>query len=182
VKNDSGGDCHHQGKLRRAAVAAALVGTTLLAAACGGAHSTAPEAGSGQLTAQDVDAFAKCMRSHGLPNFYPSRASSESAGSPDQVLELGPWIFQVNDPGSPQFTAALSACRHLVGLPSGPPPMLTAAQIHSLVKAAQCMRAHGFASYPDPDIQNGHLIRQAPPSSIDTSSPQFQVAQQTCHA
>lgn len=69
-----------------------------------------PAAGSGQLTAQDVDAFAKCMRSHGLPNFYPSRASSESAGSPDQVLELGPWIFQVNDPGSPQFEAAQQTC------------------------------------------------------------------------
>jgi hypothetical protein len=164
-------------------MAAALAGTALLAAsACGGAHSTAPKVSNGQLTAQDVDAFARCMRGHGLPNFYPSRASSESAGSPDQALELGPWIFPVTDPGSPQFTAALSACRHLVGLPSGPPPTLTATQIRSLVKAAECMRGHGFPSYPDPDIQNGHLIRQAPPSSIDTSSPQFEAAQQTCHA
>jgi hypothetical protein len=195
VKNDSGDDGRHQGKPRQAAVVAALVGTTLrasvaaallgttllAAAACGAAHSTAPNASSGQLTAQDVDAFAKCMRSHGLPNFYPSRTSSQGAGSANQVLQLGPWIFPVTDPGSPQFTAALSACRHLVGLPSGP-PTLTAAQIHSLVKAAECMRAHGFPSYPDPDIQNGHLIRQAPPSSIDTSSPRFEAAQQTCHA
>jgi hypothetical protein len=209
VKYDSGGDRHHQGKLRRSAVAAALVGTTLRSAvaaalvgttlraavaaallgttllaatACGGAHSAAPKASSGQLTAQDVDTFANCMRSHGLPNFYPSRASSQGAGSANQVLQLGPWIFPVTDPGSPQFTAALSACRHLVGLPSGPPPTLTAAQIHSLVRAAECMRAHGFPSYPDPDIEDGHLIRQAPPSSIDTSSPQFEAAQQTCHA
>jgi hypothetical protein len=182
VEKDSGGG-HHQGRLRRAAVVAALVGTILLTAAgCGGAHSTAPKASNGQLTAQDVDAFAKCMRGRGLPNFYPSRASSESGNSPEQVLQLEPWIFQVTDPSSPQFTAALSACRHLVGLPSGPPQTLTATQIHSLVKAAECMRAHGFPSYPDPDIQNGHLIRQAPPSSIDTSSPQFQAAQQTCHA
>ena len=183
MKHDSGDGRHHRGRLRRMAVVAALAGTALLAAvACGGAHSAAPKASSGQLTAQDVDAFAKCMRGHGLPDFYPSRASSESAGSLDQVLELGPWIFPVTDPGSPQFTAALSACRRLVGLPSGPPPTLTAAQIHSLVKAAECMRAHGFPSYPDPDIQNGHLIRQAPPSSIDTSSPQFEAAQQACHA
>jgi hypothetical protein len=195
VKNDSGGDGRHQGKPRRAAAAAALVGTTLrasvaaallgttllAAAACGGAHPTAPKASSGQLTAQDVDAFAKCMRSHGSPNFYPSRTSSQGAGSASQVLQLGPWIFPVTDPGSPQFTAALSACRHLVGLPSGS-PTLTAAQIHSLVKAAECMRAHGFPSYPDPGIQNGHLIRQAPPSSIDTCSPRFEAAQQTCHA
>ena len=180
MKKDSGEDGRHQGKPRRTAVVAALAGTTLLAVtACGGAHSTAPKASSGQLTAQDVDAFARCMRGHGLPNFYPSRASSESAGSLDQVLELGPWIFPVTNPGSPQFTAALSACRHLVGLPSGP-PTLTATQIHSLVKAAECMRAHGFPSYPDPDIQNGQLIQKPLPSSIDTSSPQFQAAETTC--
>jgi len=183
LKKDSGEDRRHQGKLRRTAAVAALAGTTLLAVtACGGAHSTAPKASGGQLTAQDVDAFARCMRGHGLPDFYPSRASSQGAGSANQVLQLGPWIFPVTDPGSPQFTAALSACRHLVGLLSGPPPTLTAAQIHSLVKAAECMRAHGFPSYPDPDIQDGQLIRQAPPSSIDTSSPQFEAAQQTCHA
>jgi hypothetical protein len=76
VKNDSGDDRHYQGGLRRAAVVAALVGTTLLAVACGGAHSTAAKASSGQLTAQDVDTFAKCMRGHGLPDFYPSRAAT----------------------------------------------------------------------------------------------------------
>jgi hypothetical protein len=44
-----------------------------------------------------------------------------------------------------------------------------------------CMRAHGFPSYPDPDVQNGSLVREPLPTSIDTSSPQFQAAQQICH-
>ena len=182
MQKDSGKVARHRGKLRRAVVVAALAGTTLLAAACGGAHSTAPKASSGQLTAQAVDAFAKCMRGHGVANFYPSRAGSQSASSTTPVLQLGPWSFAVADPSSAQFTAALSACRKIVGLPSGPPPALTATQVHSLVKAAECIRAHGFPSYPDPDIQNGHLVRQELPSSIDTSSPQFQAAQQACHA
>jgi hypothetical protein len=183
VKQDSGEDRHHQGRLRRTALAAALVGTTLLAvAACGGAHSTAPKASSGQLTAQKVDAFAKCMRSHGVPNFYPSRAGSQSASSTSSVIQLGPWTFTGANLSSPQFTSALSACRHLAGLPSGPPPPLTATQIHSLIEAAECMRTHGYPDYPDPDIQDGHLVRPSLPTSIDTSSPQFQAALQTCRS
>ncbi len=182
MKYDSGDDGHHQGRLRWAAVAAVLAVAALLAAACGGAHSTAAKASSGQLTAQKVDAFAKCMRNHGLPDFYPSRAANQSAGSTSPVMQLGPWSFTVTDPGSPRFTAALSACRQLAGLPSGPPPTLTASQIRSRVKAAECMRAHGFPSYPDPDIRSGQPVGQALPSSIDTSSPRFQAAQQTCHA
>jgi hypothetical protein len=180
VKHDSGDDGHHQGGPRRAAVVAALAATTLLAA-CGGAHSTEPKASSGQLTAQMVDAFAKCMRGRGLPNFYPSRAGSQSASSTTPVLQLGPWSFAVVDPSSPTFTSAFAACRRLAGLPAGPPPSLTAAQIHSLIQAAACMRAHGYPGYPDPDIKDGHLVQPSLPPSIDTSSPQFQAALQTCH-
>jgi len=56
------------------------------------------------------------------------------------------------------------------------------AQLRSLIQAAACMRAHGYPDWPDPDVQNGRLIEQPPPPSIDTTSPQFQSAQQTCHA
>ena len=57
---------------------------------------------------------------------------------------------------------------------------MTRQQINNLVKFAACMRAHGYPDYPDPVVQNGSVEEQPLPSSIDTSSAQFQAAQQTC--
>jgi hypothetical protein len=52
--------------------------------------------------------------------------------------------------------------------------------LRSLIKAAACMRAHGYPGYPDPAVQHGQPCPCALPSAIDTSSPQFQAAQKTC--
>jgi hypothetical protein len=49
-----------------------------------------------------------------------------------------------------------------------------------MVKAAACMRAHGFPDYPDPQRGPNGGVEQLLPSSIDTSSPQYQAAQQAC--
>lgn len=62
----------------------------------------------------------------------------------------------------------------------GARPALTAAQLRRLIRAAACMRAHGFPGYPDPDVQNGAVVLQPLPASIDTSSPQFQAAETAC--
>jgi hypothetical protein len=50
------------------------------------------------------------------------------------------------------------------------------------VKFAACMRAHGYPDYPDPIVQNGGVEQSPLPSSIDTSSAQFQAAEKTCNA
>jgi hypothetical protein len=177
VKQDSAGNQRRRGGLCGAAAAAALAGITVTAAACGGgAHSSAPSAQPGQLTAQKLDVFARCMRGHGQPDFSFTRAPANSSLS---YIKLGQWTAQVS-PGA-QLNSALQACSHSLGLPTGPPPTLTAAQVRSLVRAAACMRAHGYPGYPDPDIQGGRLVPQSLPTSIDTSSPQFQAALQTCH-
>jgi hypothetical protein len=154
----------------------------LSAAACsGGPHSSRPVAQPGQLTVQKLDAFAQCMRGHGVPDFYFTRSPSRSSliSSNLTYIKLGQWAAQVA-PG-PQLRPALQACGHLLGLP-GQPPQVTAAQLRSLVKAAACMRAHGFPAFPDPAAQDGQLIQTPLPASVNTSSPQFQAAQQTCHA
>jgi hypothetical protein len=179
MNENSAGSRRHGGRRRHlAALAAALAVTALPVAACGGTRSTAPRAGSGQLTAQAVDAFARCMRGHGVSNFYPFPKGSVPTGP---VLQLGPWAFTNVNFSSPTFTSAFAACRHLAALPAGPPPPLTATQIQSLVRAAACMRAHGYPGYPDPDVKDGHLVQPSLPAGIDTSSPQFQAALQTCH-
>ena len=83
-------------------------------------------------------------------------------------------------PGTPHLSTALNSCKHL--LPGGGPAPITRKQMDSMVKFAACMRSHGYPDYPDPQFQNGGVIEQPLPSSIDTSSPQFQAAQQTCNA
>ena len=75
---------------------------------------------------------------------------------------------------------AMKACRHL--LPHGTPP--SAAELHQAfiqgVKAAQCMRSHGYPTWPDPTDQYGYNTQPLPPANIDTSSPQFQAAAKAC--
>ena len=168
-------------RARRALAVAALAGPALLAAGCGGGlPAAAPSASHGLPTAAMLDSFASCVRSHGVPNFYFSRNTHSAADTPDNLLKIGPWVAPAN-PSSPQFQAALKACQHLI-----PRPQLSAAQQQALqrrlLKQAACMRAHGYPGYPDPGVQSGGgIIQPTLPSSIDTSSPQFQAALQACN-
>jgi subtilase family serine protease len=101
-----------------------LIGTAMLAAGCGGGSSGQAVTGQGstktaagssgtQIVSKATEfsqalAFAKCMRSHGEPNFPdPTR----KGGSVREKLTPGV------DPNSPQSTAAMNACKHL--LPNG---------------------------------------------------------------
>jgi hypothetical protein len=168
------------GLTRAALLSAALAGAALLAAGCGGGSpAAAPSAHPGQLTAQTMNVFAQCMRSHGVPDFYFSRTGSTAAAGLTSVIELGQWVAPAN-PSSPQFQQALKACQHLL-----PMHLPTAAQLQQQlrreVQAAACMRAHGYPDYPDPSAQDGHMVRPQLPAGIDTSSPQFLAALQTCN-
>ncbi len=167
------------GSRRLGIFAAVLAGAALLAAACGGGGSSAAEPGasSRQLSTPKIDAFAQCIRGHGFPDFYFSKATPSS---PDTMFGYAfPASINV---GSAQFQIAMSACRHFVGVPSGPPPGVTAAQLRSLVRAAQCMRTHGYPGYPDPIVRNGGIGVPAMPSSVDTNSSQFLAALKKCGA
>jgi hypothetical protein len=176
---DTGGSRRCKARLQRLVVVAVLTGSAVLAAACsGGSHTTVSSASSGQLTAPKLDAFAQCVRSHGVPNFY---FAGKASGTGSGAHVFGYSIPAGINPYSSQFQAAMSACRHLVGGPAGPPPGLTAAQLRGLVKAAACVRAHGYPTFPDPTV-HGALTSWAAPAGVDTSSPQFQSALRTCHA
>jgi hypothetical protein len=154
-----------------AALAAALAGAVLLAA-CGSASSSS---GLGPSTVQQkLAALTQCMRGHGQSNFY---AAVESASS-GNAKGISYFHFTGGKPGSPQYKSAMAACTHL--LAGNPPPPATKQQIDSAVKSAQCMHAHGFPSYPEPDVHNGQILMVPLPSSIDISSPQFHAAAKTC--
>jgi hypothetical protein len=181
--NDSPGDCRGprgRSRLGRAALAtAAAAATVLLAAACGdGRPAAAPSAFPSEWTVQKVDAFAQCVRGHGVAGFYFSRKNASAADSTATGLSLPGWISTPITPGSPVLQSALKACHHLLGLHGQ--PVATSGQLRSQLKAAACLRAHGYPGYPDPSELNGQIVEPPLPTSIDTSSPRFQAAQQTC--
>ena len=75
------------------------------------------------------------MRAHGVSNF------------PDDL----DWrnVPGIN-PSAPTFRSALTACQDLLPV-KAPPPAAPNAQTHAkLVRLANCLRAHGYPTIPDP--------------------------------
>lgn len=137
----------------------------------------------------DALKFSQCMRSHGLPNF-----PDPSPG--------GGFVFPAGSgvtPGSPAFQAAQAKCQKYN---PAPPGLGAGTQTHpaqqwlsQMVRAAACMRRHGYPDFPDPRtsipsdafgpggtgvISNIDGVIFLFPSSIDTTSPQFYRAADAC--
>jgi len=163
----------------------ALAGLVVVAAGCGSPNgpavaSSASRTGkttststrsSSRAMAQAL-AYARCMRSHGVPDF-PDPTPGPGGG----------FAFQINGgPGSdldrndPRREAADAACRSL--LPGGEQaPAPSAQKLAAEVKWAQCMRSHGLPDFPDPNAQGAFDS-----SRFDDSSPAFQTASKACTA
>jgi hypothetical protein len=163
-----------------------VVGTLgLLLAACGGGSGPPGVASLGATTTsttyvaqgtshpsrlQNAVTFSQCMRSHGVVNF-PSPVTQASGKF---TLDITPAMTH-----SPHFASAFAYCRTLV--PSSRQALtITPADQADYLKAAACIRSHGFASFPDPTFTNGTVHFPATPG-IDQNSPQFQKAIATCH-
>src|SRR5258708_25317683 len=114
--------------------------------------------------------FPRCVRQHGVTN-YPDPDSSGHLPAGGKQIALS----------SPQFPAAETACTHL--LSSGAETQGDQQKIAFALKVAQCMRRHGFPTYPDPTISSprgpGSGIRFEG-TGIDTKSPRFQTAEINC--
>jgi hypothetical protein len=142
-------------------------------------HSEAAIAGPGGPEAQKkMVAFAQCIRSHGLPDFpEPSEGRLIVKGTSKNGL----------NPGSPQFQAAMKACRSLAPAPKLSPQQTAAMQAQAL-KFSECMRSHGVPNFPDPKFEGGgvrlSLNRSSGSASsgstLNPQSPQFQAAQKAC--
>ncbi len=137
---------------------------SLLAASCGGSpgsqvaqlgttttQNSSPSGGSAH---EQALAFARCVRSHGVP-LWPD---PESNGTFDKS-KLTPHQLGV---GSSQIAAAERACRSLAPTYSATP------QPHVLAQAlrfSRCMRARGATSFPDPESNGAIVIPHAMESS-----------------
>lgn len=157
-------------------IVAALAGVALVVAACGGSHAAGSGAGPAQDLSQQLTAYASCIRSHGVPNFYISWAGT-AAPTPGSIREGASGLVIPPDT-SP---SAQKACQHL--LPRRDLP--NAGELHhqfiQALKTARCMRAHGYPTWPDPTVKDG-VVPNFIPSGIDTNSPQFNRAAKTCGA
>jgi hypothetical protein len=156
----------NQGSRRRpwrAIIPAAAAGIALLAVACSGGGSPPAAARSSDLA--KALAYAKCMRSHGAPDW-------PDPNSQGQFFKTTANRADFHAPAS-----AYPACVHL--LPDG--GQITPAEQHQVtllaLKFAGCMRSHGIADFPDP---TGGGFEFVPPAGFNPQSPQVQAAQQAC--
>jgi hypothetical protein len=178
-------------------VAAAIVGLSVLLAACGGTASptvanisttTAPTAGSanspsGNTGAQlDLDRFVFCMRHHGVPNF-PDLVTTPNGGSVPVGSTSG------IDKNSQKVQAALAMCQKILppdqrasGTAASLPPTITPQDEVDYLKVTGCMRAHGFPDFPDPGFFGNNVRFALPPGMNATigNSPQFLRAREIC--
>lgn len=140
----------------------------LLAAGCTRPGAVTPGQTRQHLLAQAL-AYARCMRSHGVPDY---RDPTTSGGG----ISLNPG--KGVDPNTPQFRAAQQACRTLLPGPGGLSPEQRAEARQDGLRMAECMHAHGFPTFPEPNSEG--VITITPADGIDTSSPRYKSAAQVC--
>ncbi len=156
---------------RRAVALAVLAGAALVTAAC-----SSPSAGGGgtAATAESATyraniAFAQCMRTHGVPDFPDPQPGSNFAvsGAPVGAAAQTP------------SGKAYNTCKYL--LPNGSSSSSNSVSTRELaegVALAQCLRAHGEPSFPDPTVVNGGLSFDF--TGVNTS--QFNAAASACRS
>jgi len=136
-----------------------------------GGDGSAPE--STASAQQKLVAYARCMRSHGVPSFpEPVEGAIALHGGPGNGL----------DPGSSQFKSADRVCRTLLPEGGKPSPQRRKEAEERALKFSACMRSHGVPNFPEPEFQGGgvRLRLKAGPGGLDPRSPQFQAAQKAC--
>jgi hypothetical protein len=165
---------------RSSASTVAVFGCALALAACG--SSAKPSNASAGVRASSGIKFSDCMRAHGLPNFPdPSAGGGIQLNSSSGI-----------NPASPAFQSAQKACGG--GLGGGPAAggAFSESRKLAMLHLSQCMRRHGFTSFPDPTSgapsappSGGGLAFGGPggfisiPASL-MQSPGFQQAAATC--
>lgn len=155
---------------------AAAVAAVMALAACG-SSSPSSSAAAGQpphaqlqQAQQDAVRFARCMRSHGVPNLPDPTSPQELKSSVAGKQHL------------PAFQSAETICRRL--LPGGGPPSQSAARTHAQVVAglafAHCLRAHGFPRFPDPSSGGELSHEMLANAGIDIHQPAVVRAADAC--
>jgi len=158
-------------------VVAVATAFSLLAAGCGGGSSSGVAGSAGTTTIQygtseaaaEALTFARCMRSHGIPNFPDPLSNGDFDKA--KLRQLGV--------GLSRLRSIQDRYCHVDFENPGEAQTITAAERADYLRAAACMRRHGFPDFPDPTFP-GHSVRVDIPASIDQSSSRFRSAATTC--
>jgi hypothetical protein len=150
-----------------AAAAVTVIAAALLTQACSSSPASSASAGA-SATAASAISYSQCMRSHAVPEF------------PDPVNGAPPKVTSGEQVGvtDARLSTAEAACQHLWPY-QGTTQALTTQEQQDYLKAAACMRSHGFASFPDP-VFSGGSVHFPIPASIDTTSNTYLQDRQTC--
>jgi hypothetical protein len=151
-----------------------------IAAGCGskGPSGTgAPSAQAGQNS--DVTAayaYARCMRSHGVPNF-PDPHVSVSPGHGSVGFAVNP-----SETGSPKFSSAQKTCSKILPAPASPAQEQAEQRAHTenLLAFARCIRSKGVHDFPDPNAQGQLPLPAVIAAGVDIHSRQFVDAATGC--
>jgi hypothetical protein len=159
--------------------AVAVAAVSLVQAGCGGGSPRVASVTSSttvRTTSQyGAVAFSRCMRSQGELNFPDPDSSGVFDGTKLKQLGASGQLRSVA-----QLRAAQSQCNHL--LPNGVPlarQTITLADEADYLRAAECMRSHGFPGFPDPAFHNSAVSVNLP-ASVNPSSAQFERAARNC--
>lgn len=165
----------------RAGILVAMAGIAVLAAACGGTSTAGADTFIGGTYTQSL-AYAKCMRSHGVPQFP----------APDGQGNFNNSQIESITQNNPQARNAWAQCGSLLpnkgtGLSVTQLQDMQQQNLRNAVKAAHCMRAHGIEDFPDPaGSTQGSGINWQPVQSaiqsgrVDTNTPSYEAAYDAC--
>jgi hypothetical protein len=158
-------------------IVVAVIGTAILVAACGGSSSKSSTIALGLVPAKfrlQVGLglkYSECMRSHGVPNFGDPKISVSST----ELIMQNPQMSST-EVASPAYQSATAACAKYLPLTQAPTVTSAPNTQPQAVRFADCMRAHGVPSFPDPTA--GGAFKLGP--SINPQAPAFTAAMNDC--
>jgi hypothetical protein len=168
------------GRLAGAAVAAALI------AGCGGSSSggsvtrmnstTTAKSGTESSTQPRLLAFAKCMRTHGVPDYPDPKPLGQIPTT--QAAQPAPSGGFTANPNSPAYQAASNDCKSLA-IATKVSASQSSHVMGAQLKFAVCVRTHGVPNYPDP-TNTGEIGNNGAINGVNQSSPAFQGAEEKC--
>ncbi len=152
----------------------AVAALSLLAAGCGGGSPVAGIVSSTTTAQHGLLAYSYCMRFHGVATF----PDPDSSG---QIPKRQ--VVAAREDNPIRFDSATNACRRQ--LPNGSlgpqrQTTISSADRTNYLKAAACMRSHGFPNFPDPTFHDDSTLETDIPSGIDQNSSRFKSAAETC--
>lgn len=146
-------------------------------AGCGGSSSPPASVSAGTSNGAPVGTatqykyaleFARCMRSHGVPDFPDPRDPGGFSQAAMSRLDVA----------APAYGDAFNQCDPILPNAGQPTPVESAATLIKAVKVAKCMRAHGV-NMPDPNLQpNGQL--EFSMANVNANAPDFNKVGDLC--